>query len=75
MRCGYRYWVFATDPTGYGRIMVDDDFVDAIVECKECDEEQKQVNLCYSGIMAVVPIYCLNWWNKSIITMQRANII
>ena len=42
------------DPTGYGRIMVgDDDFVDAIVECKECDEEQKQVNLCYSGIMAV----------------------
>jgi len=44
----------ANDPTGYGRIMVaDDDFVDAIVEDKECDDEQKQVNLCYSGIMAV----------------------
>jgi len=44
----------ADNPTGYGRIMVaDDDFVDAIIEDKECNDEQRQVNLCYSGIMAV----------------------
>ena len=42
------------DPSGYGRIVQDDnDSVIAIVEDKECNDEQKQINLCYSGIMAV----------------------
>ncbi len=43
-----------SDPAGYGRIVVDNaDSVHAIVEDKECTAEQRTIDLCYSGIMAV----------------------
>jgi bifunctional UDP-N-acetylglucosamine pyrophosphorylase/glucosamine-1-phosphate N-acetyltransferase len=43
----------ATDPTGYGRLIGDDDYIDAIVEDKDCDDNQRQVNLCNSGAFCV----------------------
>ena len=44
----------ADDPTGYGRIVVDNaGSVHAIVEHKECTPEQLNIDVCYSGIMAV----------------------
>ncbi len=43
-----------TDPTGYGRIVVDHmDSVHAVIEHKECTAEQIAIDVCYSGIMAV----------------------
>lgn len=42
----------ADDPTGYGRIVVDDDYyVEKIVEEVETTEEEKAIDLCYSGIL------------------------
>ena len=44
------------DPTGYGRVFVDaDGKVSAIVEHRDCSEEQRSNNLTNAGI------YCFNW--------------
>ena len=44
------------DPTGYGRVFADDDgLVSAIVEHRDCSEEQRCNNLTNAGI------YCFNW--------------
>ena len=44
------------DPTGYGRVFVDaDGKVSAIVEHRDCSEEQLSNNLTNAGI------YCFNW--------------
>ena len=44
------------DPTGYGRVFVDGDGkVSAIVEHRDCSEEQRSNNLTNAGI------YCFNW--------------
>ena len=40
--------------TGYGRVIMDDDKVSAIIEEKDADESQKAINLANAGI------YCLN---------------
>lgn len=41
------------DPTGYGRMMLDEaGFLKAIVEHKDASEEERQTNLCFSGLMA-----------------------
>jgi bifunctional UDP-N-acetylglucosamine pyrophosphorylase/glucosamine-1-phosphate N-acetyltransferase len=41
------------DPTGYGRLVTDDKTGDltAIVEDKECNDAQRQINFCNSGVM------------------------
>ena len=41
------------DPTGYGRLVTDAQtgMLTAIVEDKECDEAQRQINFCNSGVM------------------------
>ena len=40
--------------TGYGRVIMNDDKVSAIIEEKDADESQKQINLANAGI------YCIN---------------
>ena len=41
------------DPTGYGRLVTDDQTgaLTAIVEDKECNDAQRQINFCNSGVM------------------------
>ncbi|MFH1804149.1 MAG: bifunctional UDP-N-acetylglucosamine diphosphorylase/glucosamine-1-phosphate N-acetyltransferase GlmU [Pseudomonadota bacterium] len=43
----------ALDPTGYGRLVIDPVSGDLteIVEEKECDDAQKRINFCNSGVM------------------------
>ena len=44
----------AADPTGYGRLIVaGDGGVEAIVEEKDADEEQRRITKCNSGVMVV----------------------
>ena len=44
------------DPTGYGRVVADDNgCVSAIIEHRDCTEEQRSNNLTNAGI------YCFNW--------------
>ena len=49
------------DPTGYGRIVRQDQTVQAIVEHKDASEAQRQIQEIYSGIMAV-PARLLKPW-------------
>ncbi|MEM6710905.1 MAG: bifunctional UDP-N-acetylglucosamine diphosphorylase/glucosamine-1-phosphate N-acetyltransferase GlmU [Pseudomonadota bacterium] len=42
----------AADPTGYGRLVMEDGAPVAIMEEKEATEEQKAITLCNSGLMA-----------------------
>jgi bifunctional UDP-N-acetylglucosamine pyrophosphorylase/glucosamine-1-phosphate N-acetyltransferase len=43
----------AEDPAAYGRlVMREDESLDAIVEARECSEEQLKIDLCNSGVMA-----------------------
>lgn len=43
----------AADPTGYGRLVVADGKLAAIVEHKDASEEQKRITLCNGGLMAL----------------------
>ena len=49
------------DPTGYGRIVRNGDEVRAIVEHKDADVEQRQINEIYTGVMAL-PTRSLKRW-------------
>lgn len=42
----------AVDPTGYGRLITSGTSLEAIVEEKEANTEQKAITLCNSGLMA-----------------------
>ncbi|PIO96735.1 bifunctional UDP-N-acetylglucosamine diphosphorylase/glucosamine-1-phosphate N-acetyltransferase GlmU [Pleomorphomonas carboxyditropha] len=47
---------FTTDaPTGYGRLIIEDGRLVAIVEERDADESTKAIRLCNSGIMAFRP--------------------
>ncbi len=52
------------DPTGYGRIVRDNDLVTAIVEHKDATEAQHQINEVNTGIMAIPNIYLKNWLSR-----------
>lgn len=41
------------NPTGYGRMIIENDILKQIVEERDASSEQKAINLCNSGIMAV----------------------
>lgn len=43
----------AADPGRYGRLVVDGDTLDRIVEYKDADEATRAITLCNSGVMAV----------------------
>ena len=41
------------DPTGYGRLVMAEDTVTRIVECKDANAEEKKIRNVWSGVMAV----------------------
>jgi bifunctional UDP-N-acetylglucosamine pyrophosphorylase / glucosamine-1-phosphate N-acetyltransferase len=43
----------AKDPTGYGRLLVDGDELAAIREEKDASDEERRVDLCNAGLMAL----------------------
>jgi bifunctional UDP-N-acetylglucosamine pyrophosphorylase/glucosamine-1-phosphate N-acetyltransferase len=43
----------AADPAGYGRLVVDNGQLEAIIEEKEADAAQKAIRLCNSGVMCI----------------------
>lgn len=43
----------ANDPTGYGRLVMNGNVLDAIVEDKDANAEQKRISLCNVGLMAL----------------------
>ena len=43
----------AGDPTGYGRMVCDGDRLLAIVEHKDATREERSIDLCFAGILAV----------------------
>jgi len=52
--CTVGLLAFKTDrPHGYGRLIVSADRVNKIVEEKDATEDEREVNLCNSGLMAV----------------------
>ena len=63
--CGGQHLALLTlamaDPTGYGRIVREDEHVKAIVEHKDATPAQREITEIYSGIMAV-PTRLLRTW-------------
>jgi bifunctional UDP-N-acetylglucosamine pyrophosphorylase/glucosamine-1-phosphate N-acetyltransferase len=43
----------ARDPTGYGRFVMDGEMLEAIVEHKDANAEQRRITLCNAGLMAI----------------------
>jgi bifunctional UDP-N-acetylglucosamine pyrophosphorylase/glucosamine-1-phosphate N-acetyltransferase len=43
----------AKDPTGYGRLLVDESGIQAIREHKDASEEERRITLCNGGLMAL----------------------
>lgn len=42
----------APDPAGYGRLIMDGDTLEAIVEEKDCTDDQKAITLCNLGVVS-----------------------
>jgi len=59
-----------TNPYGYGRVFLKGDFIERIVEEKDCNNQERENLLINAGI------YCFNWDNlsKIINTLQSNNI-
>jgi len=57
------------NPHGYGRVFLKGDFIDRIVEEKDCNDQERENLLINAGI------YCFNWVNlsKIINTLQSNN--
>jgi bifunctional UDP-N-acetylglucosamine pyrophosphorylase/glucosamine-1-phosphate N-acetyltransferase len=43
----------AEDPSPYGRLIVEDGELTAIVESKDCNDEQRAIDFCNSGVMCI----------------------
>jgi len=57
-----------TNPYGYGRVFLKGDFIDRIVEEKDCDDLERENPLINAGV------YCFNWFNLSeIINSLQSN--
>jgi bifunctional UDP-N-acetylglucosamine pyrophosphorylase / glucosamine-1-phosphate N-acetyltransferase len=52
------------DPTGYGRVVRQGDFVQAIVEHKDATPAQRQITEWYSGVMAAPTALLKKWLNQ-----------
>jgi len=57
------------NPNGYGRVFLKGDFIERIVDEKDCDNQERQNLLINAGV------YCFNWGNLSEIinTLQSNN--
>ncbi len=56
------------NPYGYGRVFLKGDFIDRIVEEKDCNKQERENQLVNAGI------YCFNWDNLSkIINILQSN--
>ena len=57
------------NPHGYGRVFLDGDFIERIVEEKDCNNQERQNILINAGV------YCFNWekLSKIILTLQSNN--
>ena len=57
------------NPHGYGRVFLNGDFIERIVEEKDCDNQERLNLLINAGV------YCFNWGNLSeiIYTLQSNN--
>ena len=56
------------NPNGYGRVFLEDDFIDRIVEEKDCNNQERLNLLINAGV------YCFNWENLSkIISNLQSN--
>lgn len=51
----------AANPTGYGRLVTDDNYVTSIVEERDCTAEQKSIDLVNSGIFCVSADRLAGW--------------
>lgn len=49
------------DPAGYGRLIVEQDYVVRIVEEKEASDAQKKIRTCNTGIMAADARHLFDW--------------
>ena len=47
--------------TGYGRLIMDGDTLDRIVEEKDASDTERKVTLCNSGVMAIDAQHLFNW--------------
>ncbi len=54
----------AADPAGYGRLIVENDQLEAIVEEKEATPSEKSVRLCNSGVMCIDGVQALALLNR-----------
>ena len=54
-----------TNPHGYGRVFLKEDFIERIVEEKDCNELERENPLINAGV------YCFNWGNLSEIINRR----
>lgn len=52
------------DPTGYGRLIGNDDYIHAIVEHKDCDKDQLETTLCNSGAFCVDGKRLFGWLDQ-----------
>lgn len=51
------------DPTGYGRVITEDNYVSAIVEDRDCTPEQAETNLVNAGIFCIDAKKAAGWIN------------
>ena len=53
-----------TDPTGYGRIVRNNNLVTAIVEHKDATDSQRKINEVNTGIMAMPNMHLIKWLSQ-----------
>lgn len=52
------------DPTGYGRFIIEDDFVTEIVEEKDCTDDQREITIGNTGAYCVDGKKLFSWLDK-----------
>jgi bifunctional UDP-N-acetylglucosamine pyrophosphorylase/glucosamine-1-phosphate N-acetyltransferase len=52
------------NPHGYGRFITDGEYVHAIVEEKDCTDDQRQIRLANTGVYCVSGKHLFNWLDK-----------
>jgi bifunctional UDP-N-acetylglucosamine pyrophosphorylase/glucosamine-1-phosphate N-acetyltransferase len=77
LKClAFRHWHdhFNVNPTGYGRIVRQNNQIQAIVEHKDASEEQRQIQEINTGIYCVSNAKLHEWLPNCPIRMRKVNI-